>query len=57
MSMAIIIGAQFNNALLEYYPPLAKHQKHNPGRKPRPSQPNPPPGPPMSVTADGERVL
>lgn len=23
MSMAIIIGAQFNNALLEYYPPLA----------------------------------
>ncbi len=30
MSMAIIVGAQFNNALLEYYPPLAKHQKHDP---------------------------
>jgi hypothetical protein len=30
--MAIIIGAQFNNALLEYYPPAAK-----PGRNPMPS--------------------
>ena len=24
ISMAIIIGAQFNNALLEYYPPVVK---------------------------------
>lgn len=32
ISMAIIIGAQFNNALLEYYPPAAK-----PGRNPSPS--------------------
>ena len=29
ISMAIIIGAQFNNALLEYYPPVAKPNKHH----------------------------
>jgi len=34
ISMAIIIGAQFNNALLEYYPPLAKHQKSSGGSTP-----------------------
>ncbi len=33
ISMAIIIGAQFNNALLEYYPPVAK-----PNRKQSSSQ-------------------
>ncbi len=34
VSMAIIVGAQFNNALLEYYPPLAKHQKSSGGSTP-----------------------
>jgi len=33
ISMAIIIGAQFNNALLEYYPPVGK----KPGRRSRTS--------------------
>jgi membrane protein len=33
ISMAIIIGAQFNNALLEYYPPVVK----KPGRRSRTS--------------------
>ena len=40
ISMAIIIGAQFNNALLEYYPPkrpkreLRRWQKYDPARDP-----------------------
>ncbi|SDP15717.1 membrane protein [Nakamurella panacisegetis] len=40
ISMAIIIGAQFNNALLEYYPPkrpkreLRRWQKYDPARHP-----------------------
>ena len=29
-ALGLIVGAQFNTALLEYYPPLAKHQKHDP---------------------------
>ena len=46
VSMAIVIGAQFNNALLEYYPPLARHQARNRTAVPKPtavvaSPPNP----------------
>jgi membrane protein len=37
VSMAIIIGAQFNNALLEYYPPLARHQARNRTAVPKPT--------------------
>ncbi len=33
MAMAIIIGAQFNNALLEYYPPVARRKDFKAARK------------------------
>ena len=44
VSMAIIIGAQFNNALLEYYPPeglpagAAKWRRYDPDRATRAGQ-------------------
>ncbi len=47
VSMAIIIGAQFNNAMLEYYPPKVsrrernKWRRYNPERDPEPQQPGP----------------
>ena len=33
VAMAIIIGAQFNNALLEYYPPVARRKDFKAARK------------------------
>jgi membrane protein len=46
-SMAIILGAQFNNALLEYYPPKPSRRQT---RKQRRSDPNPDPiAPPVST--------
>ena len=36
MAMAIIIGAQFNNALLEYYPPVARRKDFKAARFRRP---------------------
>ena len=33
--MAIIIGAQFNNALLEYYPPKPKRSRRDDRRRRR----------------------
>ncbi len=38
-SMAIILGAQFNNALLEYYPPRLREPKKSPIDDPAPAQP------------------
>jgi len=35
VSMAIIIGAQFNNALLEYYPPKPKRSRRDDRRRRR----------------------
>ena len=37
MAMAIIIGAQFNNALLEYYPPVARRKDFKAARKDEPA--------------------
>jgi membrane protein len=53
VSMAVIIGAQFNNAMLEYYPPRPSRREMRKWQRYDPDQDRPEPSTPATGPASG----